>query len=266
MAGGGRIIPGDTSSLYGVQLTAGGSAHTKGSWVLVQSGHSSACMGVLVYAAINSATVSYLFDLGVGGSGSEKVLLSNFAGMSGSNTGYTGAWFPIMIPPNRDLRARVQASTGSSTARIHTVLNAMSWMTTPALGRCVTVGANTGSSRGTNVDPGGTADTKGSWTSFGTITTPVKAVVFSFLTGGGSRTDNWKLVDFGADADGGTTYQTVIPNMFLADDLSYNTVQPSLLGPFPVDIPSGARLACRAQSSITTAGDRTIDAILHLLS
>jgi hypothetical protein len=55
----------------------------------------------------------------------------------------------------------------------------------------------------------------------------------------------------------------ILPNLFMTTHTTSDEIAPSVFGPYSVYIPSGTRLAVRAQCSITDATDRTFDAMIY---
>jgi hypothetical protein len=129
----------------------------------------------------------------------------------------------------------------------------------PLLHRCTTYGAATGDSGAVSVDPGGSANTEGSYSEITAGTTHnIKSLLIVVGTAGNGALSaaNW-LIDI-ATGTGGSE-QILIPNLCMGAALQSDFMIPAVFGPFVVDIASGTRLAARAQCSITDATDRLFD-------
>jgi hypothetical protein len=112
-----------SGSTTGTTLTAAGSAHTKGSWTQLLASTARRC-GWLLVSILNANMVDcrYLIDVGIGGAGSEAVLIPDLlAGYSSTNWTVLFS-FPVMIPPGSRIAARCQASTANKTIQVSLVL------------------------------------------------------------------------------------------------------------------------------------------------
>lgn len=174
-----------------VNVPTGGTAHTKGAWTQVRasSGTDSATSLIRLYMGGHTSTgvaSPALVDIGIGGSGSETVILENL------DVGFHATplllAIPFQIAPNTRLAARAQ---GARTAvNIATALDveggeSLIGSGVPSVSRWTTYGADTANSCGTSVTPGGT-NTFGSWVQLGSATA--------------SDHDYWfPMFDFGAD-------------------------------------------------------------------
>ena len=149
-----------------ITLTSGGGANSKGAYVeiVASTPYDSSRLHVIAGSG-NIASVRFLIDLATGAAGSETVVVSNLAIAEGSlNTVIgQGVALDVDIPAGARLSARCQASTGSDQYTIGVLLEdrPLASLTNP-----VTYGANTVSTRGTQVDPGATAGTKGAYVQF----------------------------------------------------------------------------------------------------
>lgn len=118
---------GSTSAEPGTTITAGGTAHEKGSWTQLLASTAYEVYGITVLIAGTGTTAStnmrWLCDIGWGSSGSEEVFIPNLIGgntpamNSGVGPG-TMYHFPIYIPAGTRLSARAQSSTASRTATV----------------------------------------------------------------------------------------------------------------------------------------------------
>ena len=106
-----------TTSTTGTTITSSTTANTMGGWTQLIADSGARSLGILV-ALDNSATsntnTSQLLDIGIGDAGSETVLIPSLA--SGyilneavSNT-FSAFFFPVFIPANSRLSARMQAA------------------------------------------------------------------------------------------------------------------------------------------------------------
>lgn len=147
---------------------AAGSANTKGSWVQAIASTPFPSSGIMLSLMGSSGSgTNFLVDVGIGGSGSEQVLISNLAifelGGGTWGTGWASMFLPVAIPASTRIAVRAQANVASRTCRCRMNLIAKG-RSGPALGTfCDTYGALTATSLGTAVT-GASSGVWGSWT------------------------------------------------------------------------------------------------------
>ncbi len=265
---GGRLstIGIDASNSRGTTLTASGSTNVKGSWTQLIASTSQELEGFFLVAQRHgSSNADYLIDLGIGAGGSEQVIVSNLLTTNGSGGVAHGpyALFPFPIPSGSRIAGRCQANIASAQIRI----SVHGWSPLPLLaasvGRGTTYGAATADSGGTSIDPGGSANTKGSWTE---ITSSTSAIHTGLLAAFGSqanatRTSCTWLFDIGIGAGG--SEQIIIPDVLVQCQATDDTPSPNYTPLLPVQLAAGTRLAVRAACSITDATDRLLDVVLY---
>lgn len=261
LASGSRIevVGAVTGSTGGTTVTAAGSANTKGSWAQLVAATPCAASSLIVTGNFTGG-IAHLLDIGVGASGSETVLVPDIHASCVSNNPIVVS-FPIAIPAGARLAARLAASTASSTMSVIAYLAKGGWPEPTARSLVDTYGAAAATSRGASVDPGSTANTKGSWTQ---ITASTTRRISTLVVGVGNQRNTaptagaW-FADIGIGASGSET--VLIPNHRIVASANGSLLPSHSL--FPVSIPAGSRLAVRAQSGITDATDRLIDFLLH---
>lgn len=250
----------------GTAIASSATTNTKGSWVeLIASTAFDSSWVMVNWAGFdNVAGPDFLFDIGVGASGSEQVIVANLI------AGQRGTWvpggylFPLAIPAGSRVAMRAQVNSGSArTGRVAIQIFGGGWNQDPG-NRVVTYGAATADSGGVNVDPGGTVNTEGAWSEITSATTHdhfwLSLGIGNQLNTGRSLCD-W-LIDIAAGASGS--------EQLLIADLVMTGVAASLMVPqvfsLPMSVPAGTRLSVRAQCSINDATDRTFDAVVYGVS
>ena len=256
-------------------VTASGTAHTKGSWVELDASTSQDASFINVgcsNTAVSGTDTGMLVDIGIGGSGSEVVLIPNIlagwqpTGASANASKQRNSGFPVFIPAGSRLSARCQAVIVSDTVDVGVRLlgspnsfNQDQWQ-----GGCVvTYGADTGNSRGTVVTST-TPHTKGSWVEItGSTTQPHSALALSaaghtsmFLSLQGALLD----IGFGAAA----SEQILISNIYLQQiNTEQMFIQDSEIGLLNIGrtLPVGTRLAARVQFELDV--DEEVSVCLH---
>ena len=254
---------GETAASSVPALVTAGVANTKGSWTAINAfTWDRAASGLwLTYRPVAANTVvlmdlGYSFDNGT----NYEVVVPNIM-MNGSASTFRHSYFPIYMPPGVRLGVRIQSATASTTARVmaHLQPPAPGWVTGCSY-PAVNWGANTATSRGTAVDPGAAANTKGSYVTFAALTV-VRRVRWMHLMvhlGGNAAPTaaNWLIdVSFGK---GGTDNEVLKDIPYVCSTTAGGT-SPDIYGPFPVNIPHDANIRIRAQCSITDATDRLLD-------
>lgn len=263
---------GAVTSTSGLTLVAtGGSTNTKGSWVQLTAATAFDADGfwLNIKGSQRGSSVSNskaLIDIGIGGAGSEQVIISNFLHYICSGTPFWcgSVFFPISIPAGTRVAARAQAGTLASGA-VNIPLSitpfALGLEGSEGMGGCTGYGANTGTSGGVTVTSSASSNTMGSWSEVTSSTTNDAAAVVVCLAGGTVITPSFDmLIDIGIGASG--SEQIVIPKLAITE---YNTnfqPNPPLHGPFFLQIPAGTRLAARCQDS---AGSAFLETVLLLL-
>jgi hypothetical protein len=250
----------------GIAVAAAGTAHVKGSWVelFAATAFDADRMVVSLHTMEEAGVVTALVDLAVGGAGSEVVVVENLLVSAGVQTvGVVD--LPLHIPAGSRVAARAQASTISVSTHVTARIMGGGWGTPPPAHRVVTYGAVTADSGGTEVDPGGTAHTKGAWAQLAASTT---AAHTGLMLGVGHRGNSALrneefLVDVGVGAPG--SEQIVLADWAVAL-AAVETLVPQFSPVIPASIPAGSRLAVRAQCNDIDAADRLLDYVLYGVS
>lgn len=253
----------DTGTSYATTVTTSATIHTKGSWTEITASIPDNVVGFWFIAEYPSS-LRYLVDIGVGSG--PTVLLSNVLAHKRIQVSVPAVWFPMALPPGESLQVRAQCGGSSGTIQCAFIFAIGSFPAARPLGAADTYGADTGTSTGTTIDPGASANTKGSWTEITSSTTSDIHALVPLVAPGYDTTSpaafniGW-LVDIGVGA--ASSEQTLIANIpMMCSGTSdvIDTVVPQ--GPFDLLIPSGTRVAVRAQCSSTDATYRPFRIVL----
>lgn len=260
----GTNIAANTGTSSGVALTSSASANTKGSFTqLIASTTIDACwMYVGIQGPGISTSVAGAVDIAVGGSGSEQVIVSNLCAGNVNDLGWSGEWsFPIQIPAGTRVAARCQTTVGSDGVAVNVILFDGSFTQMEGVAGVDSIGFLTASTHGTSVDPGGTANTKGSYAQLVASTSrDYLGLMLAVDQGPSTSTVNFPVWLLDIAIGGSGSEQVIIPNLAIA------TLNPSatagVVGAteafFPIAIPAGTRVAARLQCNITTAAQREL--------
>lgn len=247
-----------------------GTANAKGSYVQVVASTAFAYDALLVQIFQDSASGGaqcFLLDISIGGAGSEVVVVPNLLLDSMRNTGTADVslYIPLQIPAGSRIAARCQEAGGAGTrnACVQVTGVAGGWNNIrPCAGSVIAYGVDTGTTNGTLVDQGASANTFGSWAQ---------------LTSGTSQDHRWLGLCLGFDKQtvapsqangeleigiGSAGSEVAIAKHSFAVQSFATAVRPSCLGIF-VQIPTGTRLAARFKSTAAAAADRHLTAALY---
>lgn len=209
-----------------------------------------------------AAAALQLVDIAIGAASSEVVIVADLplANLS-ARPGSLNLWLPLHIPSGSRIAARVHRSNvASTTVDVSIVGCAASPFGIPPYRRCTTYGTVLASAKGTQIDPGGTANTKSAHVEIEDSTAnPIKllyAIVLRSQTGGNNSTDVDALTEFYVGA--ASSEQPLVPYCVQHMGATGDVWQPRTFGPFKVDLPAGVRITGKAQSSGTTANAREV--------
>lgn len=257
------------SSSFFKSITAG-AIHTKGNYVELVASNEFSTSGLIIMPGYVAPSSEFLFDIAVGGEGSEQDIISNLCagcpGLAGSKRNLWQYFFPIFIPAGSRISARCQSDNASQLIRLGIMSIGGGFSHPTAFNEIITYGANTGTTRGVTVDPGATVDTKGDWVQ---ITASTTRAAKGLVVGAGSRGNAnmaWAawLLDIGIGTEG--SEQILIPNLHFASSDNVDKISPNNTVFIPVSIPAGTRIAARSQCSINDATDRLFDVFLYCAS
>lgn len=273
-----------TGNPAGTTVTSNATANTKGSWIQLDASTAFDSTALLLAIDLQYSDTLYLFDIGVGASGSEQVLIPNLLVVASAGIS-TQLLLPIGIPAGSRIAARAQDNFGGSPGYLSGTLFARGFYNTSPLQNFTAYGPNTTTSGGVSVDPGATANTKSAWVQLTASTTSVhKALMLSAIrpNPGTLVTANYaQLIDIGVGASG--SEQVLAQNLRMecstqtggvatpytpgSGTLSgFAALQPGYIPPIFCDIPAGSRLAVRHSSSSVQATDRTSAYAIYGLS
>jgi hypothetical protein len=256
-----------TASSRGTALTAG-TANVKGSYAELVASTAHDAAWLIVHIAVNAGSHDALVDIAVGAAASEQVIIENIPiGIGSSSAKHpTIALFPIAVPAGTRIAARAQSTLASTVIYVHVQLCHGGFLASAPLSLVTTYGAATADSGGTQVDPGASANTKGSWVELTASSTyPIAALLVGVPNqNNATRSTGLYLLDIGIGGAG--SEEVIVPDIQLHANAANDVIEPQLAGPFFVSIPAGTRIAARAQASITDATDRLFDCIVYGVS
>lgn len=249
-------------------LTASGSANVKGSYAQLTSSMAFTSKDAWIVVTYgDNAVRRWLFDVATGAGGAEVVQIAN---VHMESTNSTTSWsphsfhVPFEVTSGTRVAMRVQCSTGSQQTTISITFQTAG--DTPGIATFATLGATTASSQGTNVDPGGSANTKGSYVQM--IASSAALTQFIMLTWtnpSGNRNYQWAM-DIATGAGGAEV--VLIPDVrggqgaFIENSAA--TAMHHHSESFLTYIPASTRIAVRCSCDGTVDVDRDLDMMLFL--
>lgn len=257
------VVTDNTSSAYGIALTANASNNVKGAYSQLVASTPQDAYGLLIQIQ-GSSTGDHLIDIAIGAAASEQIIAANIvhARQIGNTRRGSYALIPGFIPSGTRLSAREQCSTGGANALIAIILlPAIGPFSLANLTRMTNYGGNTTTSGGVSIQPGGTINTKGAYSQISSSTTnPMRWAVLMFgnqanAARANTANNSW-TVDVAIGSAGNETI--IVPDVFIGAGAADSVVVPILVS-IPTNIPSGTRVAVRAQCTINDATDRTFD-------
>jgi hypothetical protein len=129
-------------------------AHVKGAWteVFASTSADASLVFVSISNSVSTTARQSLFDIGIGAAGSEQTIVANAMAGATNNNGVGGVRsdfiYLINIPAGSRVAFRMQSVVAGATATFYTTLLNNNFKSPSAL---VTFGANTATSRGTNM-------------------------------------------------------------------------------------------------------------------
>ena len=245
-------------------VTASATPHTKGSWVELDASTSQDAYLINVNlhdSSLSGTNTGMLVDIGIGGSGSEVVLIPNL--LAGWKSGSNSTVIPLYIPAGNRLSARVQAVIGSDTVNVGVRL-----LSSPnsflhdmrQFGNVVTYGADEANSRGTRVFSS-VADAKGAWIELTASTTEPHSAIGVSAQGDTdvSLTGQTPFIDIGFGAI--SSEEMLLSNLRCATSSSeivrLEDLEIAAMG-IGRTLPVGTRLVVRCQYPTTANEDLSI--------
>lgn len=250
-----------TASSKGTAMTAG-TANVKGAYVQFSASLASNVDYLIINADTFSSTGFSCIDIAVGAAASEQIILADLSIGGIVATEGRSTFIPFSIPAGSRLAARVQSTANADAGNNIDIVCGSGSASFKPYRICDTYGWTSASTKGTSVDPGGTANTKGAYSQIVAATTRDHTGLMWMLDNQGDATlsNASLLMDIAIGAGG--SEQVILPNIILRMNTT-GAVTPDCSQVIPVQIPTGTRLAVRAQSSVNTAAARAFGITLY---
>lgn len=249
---------------FGANFVSGFSADTESAWTTLSSGLAVPACGIELSLMPVTSGRDHLCDLALGAVGSEQAICTDLIAGKGSANHQHIYRLPLTIPAGVRISGRHMSHAFGNVGLTFSAFAFLSGGNTLSYGRCESLGVNPADSGGTSVDPGGSAGTYGAWTQLAASTSfHARALI---LTAGNQtntvRTSMFGDVQVGIGSAG--SEQAILDRIALEADATMDGPCRPVMGPFPVNIPKGSRIAVRMRMSITDATDRLFDFAVYL--
>jgi hypothetical protein len=255
-----------TASTLGTSVTPSATAHTKGAWtpLVAASAADARAILVLISGDASSSVENYLVDIGTGGAGSETAVIQNLSHAGPTARLLTPYYLPLPLAAGTRVTARCQCgAAGAGGLRVVAYLLSAQAVDLQACTQVTTYGATPATTRGTLLDPGGTANTKGPWVPIVAASTRPIDWLIPMTDNRGDVTQvacEW-FVDVGTGTPGAEA--VVVANLQFQATATLDLKVPQCYPAIPIPrVSAGTRVAARAQCNITTAGSRLLGLLL----
>lgn len=217
----------------------------------------------------NVQAAHYLVEVATGATSSEVQVVEGYlVGGSNGEATHSNIYFPIPIASGTRISARL---TTTANATIDILLVGIGTTQTKFLkeaGTPETLGDIPGggaTGKGTSVDPGTSANTKGVWVEFdASAADDVDYISLNLInTSTSTSGDHDWLFDIGTGVVDSEV--VIVDNIPFTSGSGNDEFEPGAAGPFLVSIPSGTRIAIRCQASTTTSATRIIIVVAHTM-
>lgn len=256
-----------TSLATTVDVVAGGTANTKGSWATLLAATPFRASELLLSAysttGVSGTERLQMMDIAIGPSGAPDILVNNLQVGALSNGSRYETWrIPLRIPSGSEIIARSQSPVTGATIpwAVETVGDRGG---VPAYSECTTYGADTDTTHGVVLaTPAGT-NTKGAWTEVvASTTTYIRALGWGL---GFEWQPGWSTLNFLFDIGIGSAGNEValFENLVArtsTSEIVYGWLPTDFAAPVAVDLPIGTRLSARFQASGT---NQDLDIVLY---
>lgn len=222
-----------------VTVTANATPHVKGSWseLITSTTNRTSAIIVKAFAVSTSNTATdQLIDIGIGGAGSETVVVANIPAGGAANPGGVYHMIPVFIPAGTRVAARSQAIIGGDTVSVN--LTVCTAIADDAASYVDTIGADTATSAGVVL-----SGTSGSYTEITSATTQhYRGLILCPAFTGNAGASQLATITLAVGGAGSETDILVVPiSTGSAETIDYMTCNTMAM----LSVPSGTRLSAK---------------------
>lgn len=205
-----------------------------------------------------SAQSGNLMDIGMG-TMPAHIIVENLLTVQFASSSLQNYLFPVAFPAGQTLYGRNQGPTqGNLGPEVEVRVFSRGLASFPIAGSIVrSYGVVTSAAtRGTAIDPGAVANVKSAWVQLGILTERGIYINAGCYSSAGVADQPAWLLDIGIGPAGSEV--VLLPNLPFSYQFNDRVVQ-HVHGPFPINLPTGTRLAARLQCDSGKAGSRELD-------
>lgn len=251
-------------------VTAAGSANTKGAWTEIVAAQSFDGVALTLSIGWPDTATAYLIDVAIGDATNKRVVIPDLVYQTAQTSGGQSSHWPLVIPSGLKVYARIQAAVASATLALAAQLHGGG---SPRAGggagripsRWLAYGADLSTSLGKQIDPGGSANTKGAWTPLAAMNTGAFArrVIMAAHNAELSPSVGFALDLAWRLSAGQERY--LVRDMVMSNALPIRRTWHSADLPVDLaDVGGGAELVARAQCSSATSPNRLLYVAAYL--
>lgn len=227
---------------------------SKGSWAQAIASLALDTFGLLICINSNVASAASrnsVVDIGIGGSGSEIVLIPDLIGgnASGYNTG-GGLWyyFPVFIPAGTRIAVRSQGSVATA---FQVFIQALQEPADPAMMKCASFVEALGMTlpQGTAVTAGTTSE--GSWTLLGALTKPCWWFQLGVQITSADTAHNANCYHLDLASGNGSNFDMILESLLFQTTTGEAGSTSLIMASCERPVPAGTNIYARAQCSGT---------------
>ena len=251
-----------SATSQGIAINGSATPFTKGTFQQVVAATTGDSAWIMIYLSSQiSGGSAFGVDIAVGGSGAEVVVIANLVCSALESQGVR-YMFPMTIPAGTRISARISSDQGSDSLPVGITVLSDTYASVGSSGPIDTYGFISTSNYGTAVNPGATANTKGSYVQIVASTTADIAGFSLYIDSQGTSTGSvgpitW-LVDVAVGASGSEV--VILPNLFVigAAGAGFSVTYAPVISYLPLQIPAASRIAVRAACSSAVTPDRLL--------
>lgn len=246
-------------------LISGAGALTLGTWTLLVSNTPFDFCGIFVNVIDNDTGANYQLNIGTD-SGATPLLEDLYYNFPRANQAGYCTYFPIYISSGTPLYGQAGSTTAAAQLRVYVHGLAASEFLGGESQTTMRV-ESLGSFTGTNVDPGASANVKGTHRQMGSPDRSCEELVIGVFTNSNTAmaTAKW-LMDIGFQTRSSPSFEgpILIPNISVASNATADSYGQTYYGPFPIHAHGDiTTYLCRAQCTSTDATDRLLKIALY---
>lgn len=248
-------LPATPNLSFGITVTGSASANTKGSWaqLIASTTYDTYLIQLVVSETSASATqTDTLIDIGIGGAGSEQIILPNLlvGWKPDAGIGAMNLLFPMYIPKGIRIAARAQSVQTSKQVQVQIYCYGGKRFTdSPVYTRCDAYGiTDSGASNGTSHTPGNSG-AESTWASLGT-TLSRNYRGFMFLAHGTLTVTAMTLIHYHWEI-GYNSGAPVLGEFWYTGNTAERTIGPFPNFPIAASLASGTQMQVRGEASGT---------------